>query len=84
MIGKKPMKGQVLVKLQNDAELKRLALWLTTINVDDLDDFRKPVIDLLNQNKTNTEIAQNLFQHYKKELEILRDFNEQNGIFFLE
>lgn len=78
------MAGKVLVGLQKDAELKRLALWLTSIDVDDLDEFKKPVIDLLKHDKTPSEIAQHLFKFHKKELISLLDFNEQNGIFFLE
>lgn len=79
---KKPRKGQVSANLQGDAELKRLAMWLATLDVDDLDDLRQPVLSWLELKQTTAEISQNLFKFHKKELISILDFNESHGIFF--
>lgn len=81
-INRKSVSGKVMTKLQDDAELKRVAMWLATVDPDDLDDLRKPVQYFIKQKKSQSEIAQALFAKHKKELKDIRDFNEQFGVFF--
>ena len=69
-------------KFKDDTELRAAALWLTTVDPDELDEFGPIVAEKKKENKSNAEIAQYLFDNHRKMLVDLVDFNEATGALF--
>ena len=69
-------------KFKEDSELRAVALWLTSIDEDELDDLRTVVQKLRTEKKSDALIAQFLFENHRKELIAIVDFNESTGALF--
>jgi hypothetical protein len=69
-------------KLKNDTELRAVALWLLTIDPEELDEFGPIIKEQQNAKKSNAEIAQHLFNNHRKMLIDIVDFNESTGALF--